>query len=482
MSEKSAVEKVVAQLEKELARHYTAGNAVTREGNKIIIPEWMNYRDAASTILQHDKAMEEEIQTLVEYEGHPNDCLVAFYQSLKDSFGELLGKSVETFFGTIPGKSISVAVDYNETVLVPIGESQIPGLPITMKVQPVFDEDHESGGMLRVVFTYRRKFDPLVKRIEAMSKERLKNSSIFKGKAFDSKFNFMNVRNFDETRVVYSAVERTQIDANILSPITRTQQWLHNGSSLKRGVLLHGPYGTGKTLTARVTAKRCLENGWTFINVLPGDDIVRCLRFAARYQPSVVFFEDIDSTTGSDRTDRVNEILNTIDGVLSKDTQVVTVLTTNHIESVNRAMLRPGRLDSVIKLGELDKEAVVELLRACSRNAAGESILEGELDEEPIWDASRGYVPAFIVESVVKAKAYALARNGHGELKITSKDIENALRELRPQWDLMNIKPDAKNDSIETSINGIVEKVVDDRVSSLHDLIDSLDDYVRDRM
>jgi SpoVK/Ycf46/Vps4 family AAA+-type ATPase len=71
---------------------------------------------------------------------------------------------------------------------------------------------------------------------------------------------------------------------------------------LKRGVLLEGPYGTGKTLTAFVTAKKCVENGWTFIMLDRVAALKEALTFARMYAPAVVFAEDIDRSVEGERT------------------------------------------------------------------------------------------------------------------------------------------------------------------------------------
>ena len=470
------LDKVTKQLQAVLAERYESQSAILRQGDRIVIPEFMSWRDAAEAILSHEKKMEEEVQTLCEFDCHPHDGLVALYNAIKKTYGTLLGAESYSWFGKVPGKTYTVPISFSETLTVPIGDAEIPGLPVTMQIHPVFadSEDSDTDGKLAVVFNYRRKYEPLVKEIEQLTKDELRDHSIFRGKAIDSKFNFLDVETFDESRVVYSEHERRQIEANILSPIRNSKAWEASGSALRRGVLMEGDYGTGKTLTARLTGKVCAENGWTFINVLPGDDILRALRFAKKYEPACVFFEDIDAETEGPRDEHINGILNTIDGLLSKDSKLITVLTTNHIERVSRGMLRPGRLDSIIHMGSLDQAAVVKLIEVSATDKDGNSLLAGKLDAEEIFATAKGYVPAFVVESVTKAKAYALSRNPEGPLTITNSDIVEALHELRPQFDLMLSEQKVDAPTIDTAMKDMVNGAVSLQTKPIKEAVEKI--------
>src|SRR5690606_23078560 len=84
------------------------------------------------------------------------------------------------------------------------------------------------------------------------------------------------------------------VNISLLTPIQKTQQCRDNRIPLKRGILFYGPYGTGKTLTALVTAKHAVDNGWTYIMVNNVSALAATLTFARMFQPAVVFGEDID--------------------------------------------------------------------------------------------------------------------------------------------------------------------------------------------
>lgn len=216
------------------------------------------------------------------------------------------------------------------------------------------------------------------------------------------------------------------------APIVHTEACRQHQIPLKRGVLLEGTYGTGKTLLARRTAQVCVKHGWTFIML----DDVRALRealvFARRYEPAVVFAEDVDRLVG-DRDQAANDLLNTIDGVLSKDSSIITVLTTNHVEKINKAMLRPGRLDAVISIKPPKADAVIALIRMYGRDllAQGETLVEA-------GKVLAGNIPATIREVVERAK---LSMIFHGRAAITQEDILTASYGMADHMALLADKP-----------------------------------------
>lgn len=420
------------KLERALSIRYQMTEGVKRTGNEMIVPSYMSLTEASKALANAAKLQEQDEQVAIQLAGHPHDCCHAFYKAMNEIYGQLTSSTNYGFFGMpLPGRTITVPVSCRESIKLPIGNAQVPGLPIEMNISFVHPDNWDRGDIgLTVVFTAKRKYTPLIKDIESRTREILASESIFRGKPIDSRYKFLKIGAVKDSKVIYSDSQRVQLEANLFTIIANTEKVEAAGVPVKRGILLHGPYGTGKTLTALHVASICQESGWTFILVKNGDDIDEAIELAQELQPCCVFFEDIDAVASTERNVDVNAILNTIDGVLSKDSKVITVLTTNHIEQVNPAMLRPGRLDAVIMLGALDKKATIHFIE---QNASKH--LSGTLDADAIYTASEGYTPAFLKEAVSKAVLYSLAR---GEAaSVTSDDIVNALVELRPQFDLM---------------------------------------------
>jgi transitional endoplasmic reticulum ATPase len=117
-----------------------------------------------------------------------------------------------------------------------------------------------------------------------------------------------------------------------------------------------------------------------------------------------VFSEDIDRSVTGDRTVEIDDILNILDGIDTKHENIITVLTTNRLDNVNQAMLRPGRLDAIINVETPDAPTAERLVRYYG----GTSIPEKE-DLTAVGEALAGQIPAVIEEAVKRAKLFQLA-------------------------------------------------------------------------
>ncbi len=224
----------------------------------------------------------------------------------------------------------------------------------------------------------------------------------------------------------------TQLNANVWSLLEHTDAMREQGLPLKRSVLLEGPYGTGKTLAAFLTAQRAVANNWTFIFVRPNkDNLNDAMATAQLYQPSVVFFEDID-TTGSPDTN-ASELLDVFDGIQAKGTEILAVLTTNHADRIHKGLVRPGRLDAVIHIGALDQAGIERLIYSIVPSRQ----LPKNLDMDSIYESMEGYMPAFVKEAIDRAIRYNLARNEGKFTQLSSDDFVQAGNGLRDQLNLM---------------------------------------------
>lgn len=441
---------IVTALEKKLKQEYETTQGVKRAGSEIIVPEHMTLNEAGHAILAYQKEQEEEIETRVHLDGHAHDALACFYLAMEDTFGKLIPSAgkLQTFFGPMrEARMETIPISPTETMQVPTGVVSVPGLPIKMEVNFRHDPDNPTNGVVQITFEHKRMYHPLVKMIEERTRERLATKSIFKGKAIQSNFEFIDVLSLDESRIVYGEDERALLKGELFSYIIDREQQVEAGNNLKRGVLLYGPYGTGKSLTSLLTGKYAVMNEWTFMSVRPGDSVSAAINFAKNYQPAVVFFEDIDQDTAGERDSSVNEILNTMDGILSKNSEVIVVMTTNHIDRINRAMLRPGRLDAILPIGQLDQDSVEKMVNILLGDREGNSVLQGKLDAVTVYQAAEGYPPAFVSEGVAKAKSFAISEGRKG--RVTSEDVVNGLKALRGQFEMM--RGDQEVDEPETS-------------------------------
>ncbi|QCW02632.1 AAA family ATPase [Natrinema pallidum] len=153
-------------------------------------------------------------------------------------------------------------------------------------------------------------------------------------------------------------------------PLTYDRLFEETNTEPPSGVLLYGPPGTGKTLLARALAG---ETDVNFVRV-DGPEIVdryvgesekairEVFERARQSAPSIVFFDEIDAITaargeGQEVTERVvSQLLTELDG-MRENPNLVVLAATNRKDQIDPALLRPGRLDTHVFVGEPDLEA-----------------------------------------------------------------------------------------------------------------------------
>ena len=126
--------------------------------------------------------------------------------------------------------------------------------------------------------------------------------------------------------------------------------------------MLHGPPGTGKTLLAKAVAREAgaeffAQSAASFVEMFAGLGAARIRRLfaeARKAAPAIIFIDEIDAvgkTRGSDnnseREQTLNQLLVEMDGMGTTD-NVVVMAASNLLDSLDTALLRPGRFDRQI--------------------------------------------------------------------------------------------------------------------------------------
>ena len=251
------------------------------------------------------------------------------------------------------------------------------------------------------------------------------------------------------------------LNANLFTPITRVNDCLQNGIKVKRGILLGGKYGTGKTLAATVAARLAQDNNITYVYTPRASELGDAIAFAKQYQSPacVVFCEDIDRQVTGSRTVEMDDILNILDGIDTKSENIITVLTTNHLDNVNQAMLRPGRLDAILDIVPPNADTATRLVRYYGGNA----INEGE-DLTAVGEALNGQIPAVIEETVKRAKLFQLALldEGHAVADISAEALRQAAVTMRTQIDLLAVTEDDEVPTVDSTLRATLKSVINE--------------------
>ncbi len=437
--------------------------------------------DSAIQCLDMKRKAENEIMHFVDYiPGFPLDVAVSFNIAL----GNLCGGNVHPvatpgFFGPNPPKMITVQTGVDSRVQVPVGQFTMPSvLPPEYKVK--VDIGNAPDGKLAFVISGSapRKYADVFASIAAETREVLKTSSIYRGKAitiagntvtFNNPPTFIDTNKIKASELVLNEDVESIVRASLWNAIEYTDVCDKMKIPLKRGILCEGPYGTGKSFISAVTAQICERHGWTFIHVPDPAGLAAALEFAKFYEPAVVFTEDIDRMVDLDRDDKANELLNILDGVTSKGARIITVLTSNHVERIAKAMLRPGRLDAVVRIGTPDEASIERLLRMYGRG-----LIDEKEDLTSVRKELLGQIPASIREVVERAKLFAVPRYAStGKVTITAQDLHFVATGMQRHLALLAPTEDKAKSAAEI-VGEQLLKAVTDSTESLVEAVDNV--------
>lgn len=458
-SEQEKIQESVLELLHQLGGGRTSDDDLIFEGRKFVIPETMDLQSARDYLKRRIEQDEEVTSFSKTFDYRPWDGAYCMNEAMKKGFGTSgIAAATMTMFGKQPPRLIEIAVGVGKTVQVPWGQIEFPILNGT--IYTAATRDREKGLLFQMVIEAPRKHAARVQGLFALVQRELETNSIYRGKAFDGaqEPSFINPRAVDPSKIVYTDEVRAQFEANVWGMLRYTRTYQEMELPLKRSVLLAGPYGSGKSLGAMLTAQIALDNGWTFIQARPGvDDLSVVLQTAKLYQPAVVFFEDVDTIASTGDADQVTKLLDMFDGIQAKGTKLLAVMTTNHADKLHKGMMRPGRLDAVIEIAAMDMKAKRELIVATVPPA----MLAGDVDYDAVDRAMEGFLPAFIKEAIDRAQRYAISRAGGRPSVLTTADFVEAALGLRPQWEAMQEAVEGyTEDTLQTALKSLLAEVV----------------------
>ncbi|MEM8734798.1 MAG: ATP-dependent zinc metalloprotease FtsH [Planctomycetota bacterium] len=227
--------------------------------------------------------------------------------------------------------------------------------------------------------------------------------------------------NFDDIAGVEEAVEEVR---EIVDFLKYPEKYQRLGGRIPKGVLLVGPPGTGKTLLAKAIAG---EAGVPFFS-LSGSDFVEMFvgvgaarvrdmfQQASAKSPCIIFIDELDAlgksrsgnTVGvhDEREQTLNALLVEMDG-FDPNTGIIVIAATNRPETLDPALLRPGRFDRNVLVDRPDKSGRAQILRVHVKNVK----LSPDVELDRIAGITSGFSGADLANLVNEAALLA-ARSG----------------------------------------------------------------------
>jgi len=204
-------------------------------------------------------------------------------------------------------------------------------------------------------------------------------------------------------------------------PLLNPELFQRVGITPPKGVLLYGPPGTGKTLLARAVAATLETNFLKVVSSAIVDKYIgesaRVVRemfgYAREHEPCVIFMDEIDAIggrrfsegTSADREIQrtLMELLNQMDGFDSLG-RTKLIMATNRPDTLDPALMRPGRLDRKIEVPLPNEQARLEILKI----HAAPVNKHGDIDYEAIVKLSDGFNGADLRNVVTEAGMFAI--------------------------------------------------------------------------
>ncbi len=220
-------------------------------------------------------------------------------------------------------------------------------------------------------------------------------------------------------RDVAGEEEAKELLTEIVGYLHDPQKYTEIGATLPKGALLVGPPGTGKTMLAKAVAGEANVpffsiSGSEFVQMFVGMGAAKVrdlFKQAKGKAPCIIFIDEIDAigkkrdaslTTNDEREQTLNQLLSEMDG-FEGNTGVVILAATNRPESLDPALLRPGRFDRRIPVELPDLKGRIDILKVHAKKVKISDNVDFEIIAKTASGASGAQLANIVNEAALKA-------------------------------------------------------------------------------
>ncbi|RKD32525.1 ATP-dependent zinc metalloprotease FtsH [Thermohalobacter berrensis] len=223
----------------------------------------------------------------------------------------------------------------------------------------------------------------------------------------------------------------------IIDFINNSQKYKKMGATIPKGILFYGPPGTGKTLLAKAVAGETnssfyYASGSEFVEKYVGVGAKRIRSLfekAKKNAPSIIFIDEIDAIgskrnaeSNNEKDQTLNQLLVEMDG-FNKNSTIVVIGATNRLDLLDEALLRPGRFDRHMFVGNPNVKAREDILRVHTKNKP----LDASVKIEEIAKKTHGFSGAQLANIANEAAIIAVRNNKE---KIDINDFDAAVERV----------------------------------------------------
>nr|CAA56097.1 cdcH [Halobacterium salinarum] len=268
---------------------------------------------------------------------------------------------------------------------------------------------------------------------------------------------------------------KNNVKESVEWPLNQPEKFTRMGVEPPAGVLLYGPPGTGKTLMAKAVANETNANfisvrGPQLLSKWVGESekaIRQTFRKARQVAPTVIFFDELDSlapgrgqTGGNNVSERVvNQLLTELDG-LEEMEEVMVIAATNRPDIIDPALIRSGRFDRLVQVGQPGIEGREQILKIHTQDTP----LAADVSLRELAERADGYVGSDLANIAREAAIEAL-RDDEDADDVGMAHFRAAMENVRPTItdDLMEYY-----DQVEDQFKGSQGPNVNSRQGSEH--------------